>query len=163
MRALAWVVVAGCAPPATPPVIAHHVAVEPVVPLDQRTPLWDRRLAVGTNATAAYRGILELTIVGATATLVETDLEAPGGFTVERADREAKWTTTRTHVETGPMRHDGDHIALDMESDDDSLYLRCWQRSIVVAMAGAHRVQTLPNWRRRGCVEPRRPPRTWTR
>jgi hypothetical protein len=145
VRALAWVVVAGCAPPATPPVIAHRVAIEPVVPLDQRTPLWDRRLAVGVDASAAYRGILELTIVGATATLVETDLEAPGGFTLERADREAKWTTTRTHVETGPMRHDGDHIELDLESGDNSLDLRCWQRSIVVATAGAHRVQTHPD------------------
>ena len=142
MRAAAiGLLVAACGPAAAPPV-AQNVAVEQPKPVKPPTSFVDRSLSVGSRMPTAFRGSWELFLEGNTARLVQTEQEAPGTFTVERADREARWTTTRTHVEKGPLRHDGDHLALDLESPGDSLFLRCWHRSIVVAMPGARRVPT---------------------
>jgi hypothetical protein len=96
--------------------------------------------------------IWELSMGERSADLVVTEQEAPGAFTLERADREAKWTTTRTHSKQGPLRHVGDHIALDFESATESLFLRCWRRSLQVATAGARRVPT-PG-RKGDCTDP---------
>jgi hypothetical protein len=125
-----------------PPPIEHHAAVEQPRPREERKPFVERRLSVGSRAPTASRMIWELTIDEKSASLVVTEQEAPGTSTIDRADREAKWTTTQTYSKQGPLRHVGDHLALDLESETESLFLRCWRRPIQVAAAGARRVPT---------------------
>lgn len=131
---------AACAPPATAP-IANHAAGEPSTPVDEAKLLFDRRLTVGARMPA-NRSTWQLSLDGDHATLVSTDQESPGSITVALADRATNWTGSGSQVEKGPMRHDGDHLALDLESAKDSLFLRCWRKTLVVATAGAVRVPT---------------------
>jgi len=141
MRAVAiGLVVAACSSTAPPP-IAQNTAAEQPEPLAPRPPLVDRQLDVGTLAPGAVRSTWELSIDGSNATLVETEQEAPGVVTLERADG-ATWTTASTRVQKAPVRTVGDHIALDFATATDSLFLRCWHRSLAVAGAGARRVPT---------------------
>jgi hypothetical protein len=132
---------AACAPAAAPP-LAHRTPVEQPKRLEQGKRYVDRKLRIDPSRSMATRGSWELSIDRGSATLLGIEQEAPGSFTIERADREAKWTTTSTRVQKGPVRLAGDHIVLELESDVDSLYLHCWRRSLVVATAGARRVAT---------------------
>jgi hypothetical protein len=130
--------VGACAPAAAPTPIAHRAADHAAVEQPRR--LLYRHLSVGSHAPTAIRTTWELTIDGSRASLVQTEQHAPGPFTIARADREAKWTTARTHSQEGPLREVGDHIVLELESAVDSLFLYCWHRAVAVAVAGARRV-----------------------
>lgn len=132
-----WLLVVGCARAPAPAIANAGAGAAARTAAAER--LVERSVNVGTDQATASRVTWELSIEGDRGTLVETDEEAPGSFTLGRADREARWATTRTHVEKGPVHQVGDHLALDLESASDSLFLRCWHRSIVVATAGAVR------------------------
>jgi hypothetical protein len=138
LRRAAIVLVAACGSAAPPPLEQRTAPAPPRPAGPQR--FIQRQLSVGTRSVSSSLGIWELTIDGNSATLVETAQQAAGGLTIERADREARWKTIDTHVERGPAHRVRDHLALDLESKSDSLWLRCWHRSLAVATAGAHRV-----------------------
>jgi hypothetical protein len=133
------IVVAACSPaPMAAPSIAQHVGPEPPKP---HVYVY-RHLDVGSQAPTPSRSTWTLTIDGATANLVVTGQQAALEFaSLDRVDREAKWTPTDTQVEKGPVIHRPDHVFLDLESPSDSLQLHCWRRSIEVAIAGARRVK----------------------
>ncbi len=137
MRAAAiGVLVVACAPAAAPPISQHAEAKPHVTP----TFLVTRHLAVGTSLTTANRYTSELTLDGTTATLVQTDEQAEGAFTLERADRYAHWTVTRTTIRKGPLTRTGDRFTINVEGDTDSMFLSCAPRKIEVAHARARRV-----------------------
>ncbi len=137
MRAVAISLGAACAPASAPPLSQH---VDPPRSPAQLSRLVTRHLAVGSALAVANRYTSELTLDGARATLVETEEEAAGAFTIERADREANWATTRTKTRTGPVHRVGARFSIDVEGETDSLFLDCRPRSIDVARAGARRV-----------------------
>jgi hypothetical protein len=125
-----------CAPVAAPAMIANKAGVEK----PQRQPLVCRTLIVGSRQPTMTRLISELSIDGSSASLVEIEQQAPGALTLERADREAKWKTTRTTVRKGPVQHAGDQIKLVLEGPVDSISLQCSHRKVEVALAGARRI-----------------------
>jgi len=140
MRGAALVLVVGCASTAPPP-ISNRDVVEVAKPDPKPTRFIDRHLRVRAGE-AATRTIWALSLEGQHATLVETEQQATRSVPLEQVDGDVTWTTTQTRSRTGPARTVGDHLALDLETDSDSLFLRCWHLSIVVAAAGALRVPT---------------------
>jgi hypothetical protein len=139
MRGLAIALVVGCGGSRPAPPIAQRAAAEPAAPSTATRHLVQLQLSVGSRTPMASRGVWDLTIENGRATLVVTAQEAGGPLTLEQSAR-ATWKTVSTSSEAGPAHVVGDHLALDMESKGDSLWLRCWQRTLVVALPGAQRV-----------------------
>jgi hypothetical protein len=141
MRVVAIGLSAACSrttQPTSPPEQRPMVTASPAK--RERTLYVDRHLVIGTAGPTATRSAWVLPIDGTEATLVATTQEAAGAFAMARADREAVWRTTDTEMENGPVQRVGDHIALELSSPGNSLFLACWTRSIEVATAGAQRI-----------------------
>jgi hypothetical protein len=134
------VLVAACAPAAAP-AISQHVAE----PKGTEAPalLVTRHVALGTNLETANRYTSELTLAGTRASLTEIAESAAGAFTLERADREAKWTIEKKQTRTGPLKHESARLTLDVEGKTDSMWLGCVHRPMDIAPKGAHLVPRL--------------------
>lgn len=131
------IAVAACGGSAPPPVLAHRA----LAPRTEPHGLF-RRLAVGLARNVAHRTTFELVLDGDRAELVETEQRATGAFTIERADREAPWTTTSARRYRGHRRAlASGALALDLATADmQPLHLTCTPRRVAVAAAGARRV-----------------------
>lgn len=126
MRAL--ILLAACASPAPPPPLSSHVAAVPVAA--QRV-LIMRALAIdglGIRATWTIR------LDGDAATLAVTRESTREPVLLADLDA-ASWVRSEADppIEHAAVRHVGDHVALDFPS----LELRCWDKQISVAPAGA--------------------------
>ncbi len=142
MRVIAIAALGACAATA-PPALPEQTTAAPPPP--ERKLYVDRTLIVDAPGSSPMREAWVLDIDGERATLVATTHVASGTLatgspTLARVDRQAVWKMAETHTEKGPVRRVGDHLALDLESPHDSLFLRCWTKTIAVATAGAQLV-----------------------
>jgi len=127
-------VAVGCSSAVAQPAISQHVT-EPKAATE--TLLVTRHVALGSNLETAYRYTSELTLAGNRATLTEIEEGAAGAFTLERADREAKWTIEKQRARKGPLKHEGARLTLDVAGGTDSMWLGCVHRPMEIAPKGA--------------------------
>lgn len=107
---------------------------------EPRRDVWlHRKLQVGKMNGHAQRTRFELIFDGDRATLVETDEQGPA-MELEDAER-ATWTVRSTRTYAGSRSREGGAVVLDLASPGvQPLRLRCVQKPVQVAAAGARRV-----------------------